>query len=330
MGGYMSEISILVAGGAGFIGAHTCKLLKAKGFNPITLDNLSTGYESAVKYGPFINGDLREKDKIRDIVKKYDVKAAIHFAAFSLVGESVSNPKKYYDNNVSAALEFADALIASGVDKLVFSSTAAVYGNPNSSLISETHEKAPINPYGATKLAFENALHWLDNAFGLKHVILRYFNAAGSDFDGEIGESHEPESHLIPLICKAALGKSNPLKVFGNDYDTKDGTAIRDYIHVYDLAAAHIEAIRYLLNDGQSDAFNVGTGQGISVLEAINAAKAHFDNVPFELAPRRAGDPPILVADPTKILSKFNWKPQYSDIDTIVKSAKYWQENRKY
>ncbi len=326
----MSENAILVAGGAGFIGAHTCKLLKSAGFTPITLDNLSTGYEKAVGYGPFIKGDLRDRDKINSMVNKYNIKAAIHFAAYSLVGESVSNPKKYYDNNVSAAIEFADTLLNAGVDKLVFSSTAAVYGNPNQDLIDEEHPKLPINPYGATKLAFEGALKWFDAAHGLKHVILRYFNAAGSDFDVEIGESHEPESHLIPLICKAAIGTGNPLNVFGTDYDTPDGTAIRDYIHVNDLASAHIEAIKYLLMGGESDAFNVGTGKGISVKEAISAAQMQFANVPHTFAPRRSGDPPRLVANPKKILSKFDWKPKFSDIDTIVKSAKAWQENRKY
>lgn len=326
----MANLNILVAGGAGFIGAHTCKLLRANGFTPVTLDNLSTGYEKAVLYGPFVKGDLRERDKIAQIVKEYDIKAAIHFAAFSLVGESVSNPKKYYDNNVSAAIEFAVALLAAGVDKLVFSSTAAVYGNPQTDLIDEDHQKLPINPYGATKLAFEGALKWLDEAHGLKHVILRYFNAAGSDFDVEVGESHEPESHLIPLICKAAIGTGKPLNVFGTDYDTPDGTAIRDYIHVFDLAMAHIEAIKYLMNGGQSDAFNVGTGLGISVKQAIVAAQNQFAEVPHSYAPRRAGDPPILVADAKKIKSKFNWKPQFSDIDTIIKTAKAWQENRKY
>lgn len=326
----MSEIAVLVAGGAGFIGAHTCKLLSANGFKPITLDNLSTGYEKAVLYGPFIKGDLREADIIKAMVKKYDIKAAIHFAAFSLVGESVTNPKKYYDNNVSAAIDFADALISMGVDKLVFSSTAAVYGNPTQDLIDEEHSKLPINPYGSTKLAFEGALKWLDAAHGLKHVILRYFNAAGSDFDVEIGESHEPESHLIPLICKAALGTGKPLSVFGTDYDTPDGTAIRDYIHVNDLASAHIEAIKYLLNGGQSDVFNVGTGKGVSVKQAITSAQKLFKEVPHTYAPRREGDPPILVADSKKIMNKFDWKPQFSDIDTIIKTAKAWQENRRY
>lgn len=326
----MAENSILVAGGAGYIGAHTCKQLKASGFKPITLDNLSTGYEKSVLYGPFIHGDLRQRDKIKSIIEKYEIRAAIHFAAYSLVGESVNNPKKYYDNNVSAAIEFADALLSAGVDKLVFSSTAAVYGNPHQDLIDEEHSKLPINPYGATKLAFEGALKWLDAAHGLKHVILRYFNAAGSDFDLEIGESHEPESHLIPLICKAALGNGNSLNVFGTDYDTPDGTAIRDYIHVNDLASAHIEAIKYLLNGGESDAFNVGTGKGISVKEVISAAQQQFANVPHSYAPRRIGDPKTLVANPGKIMSKFNWKPQFSDIETIVKTAKAWQENRKY
>lgn len=326
----MPNAAILVAGGAGFVGAHTCKLLKKSGFTPITLDNISTGYEAAVRYGPFVRGNIRDREKISNISRQYDIKAAIHFAAYSLVGESVTNPKKYYDNNVSAAIEFADALIACGIDKLVFSSTAAVYGNPLKQLIDEDHLKAPINPYGQTKLAFEEALKWFDNAYGLKHVVLRYFNAAGSDFDVEIGESHEPESHLIPLICKAALGKEKPLSVFGTDYDTPDGTAIRDYIHVNDLASAHIEAIKYLLNDGHSDAFNVGTGNGISVKEAIAAAQKQFIDVPHSYAPRRAGDPAILVADPRKIMSRFDWKPQFSDIDTIIKTAKAWQESRKY
>lgn len=323
--------AILVAGGAGFIGAQTCKQLALAGYLPVTIDNLATGYREAVRWGPLVEADIRDTEAVTAAIKTYHPEAAIHFAAFSLVGESTRNPAKYYDNNVGAAAVFAGSLRDNGVGAIVFSSTAAVYGNPQTPLIAEDHPKSPINPYGASKLAFEQALHWMAQAGGLEHVILRYFNAAGADPDGEVGESHDPETHLIPLVCKAALGTGHPLNVFGTDYSTRDGTAIRDYIHVVDLAQAHIAAIDYLLKGGGSDTFNVGTGHGLTVREVIEAAEAELGlNVPHSLAPRREGDPETLVADPSRLKRKLGWAPTCSDLPTLIRTAADWQKSRRY
>ena len=323
--------AILVAGGAGYIGAQTCKALKAAGFLPVTLDNLSTGYAEAVKWGPLEQGDLRDGDLVRDIVERYHIKAAVHFAAFSLVGESVRDPAKYYDNNVGAATAFAAALIGAGVGALVFSSTAAVYGVPTASPIPESHATVPINPYGATKLAFEGALRWLGEAHPFSWTALRYFNAAGADPGGEVGESHEPETHLIPNLCKAVLGTGPALTVFGQDYPTADGTPIRDYIHVVDLAQAHVLAIRRLLAGGDSGIFNVGTGEGVSVMQILDAAERVMgQKVPYAVGPRRAGDPPSLVADSSRLKAAFGWSPTHSDLDTIIRTAAHWQKERSY
>jgi UDP-glucose 4-epimerase/UDP-arabinose 4-epimerase len=323
--------AVLVAGGAGYIGAQTCKALFQAGFTPVCIDNLATGYREAVKWGPFVEADIRDLEAVSRAIRDHDCKAAIHFAASSLVGESNSNPYKYYDNNVGAATAFAHGLVEGGVRALVFSSTAAVYGNPQSDLISEDHPKSPINAYGATKLAFEQALFWFGRAHGLRHVVLRYFNAAGADPDGEVGESHEPETHLIPNICKAALGTGPALSIYGDDYPTPDGTAIRDYIHVVDLAEAHVAAIRHLLNGGDDLTLNVGTGKGASVAEVLAAAeRVHGAKVPASYGPRRAGDPKALVADATSIRQALNWEPRCSDLDTVIRDALNWQKNRSY
>jgi UDP-glucose-4-epimerase GalE len=323
--------AVLVAGGAGYIGSQTCKVLASAGYLPVTLDNLSTGYAQSVKWGPFIQADLRDHEAILAAVKTYGITSAIHFAAYSLVGESTSNPAKYYDNNLGAAVAFASALIEADVKALVFSSTAAVYGNPQSELIGETHPTVPINPYGASKLAFEQALYWLERAHGLNYTALRYFNAAGADPDGEIGESHEPETHLIPLVCKAALGTGKALNVFGTDYDTRDGTAMRDYIHVVDLAWAHVSAIKRLLAGGDSQTLNVGTGSGVTVQEVINTAQDVLGvPVPHALSPRRAGDPATLVADCERIRRVLDWTPRFSDLPTLISTAANWQKMRPY
>ena len=323
--------SILVAGGAGFIGAQTCKALYRAGYLPITLDNLSTGYEAAVKWGPFHRGDLRDRELVMQLVRQYDIKAAIHFAAYSLVGESVTNPSKYYDNNVGAATLFASALIEAGVEALVFSSTAAVYGVPSVSLIPETHPTVPINPYGASKLAFEGALRWLGEAHPFRWTALRYFNAAGADPDGEVGESHVPETHLIPLLCKACLGSGKGLTVFGQDYDTPDGTPIRDYVHVVDLAEAHVLAVARLIGGGDSRILNVGTGEGVTVMQMIEAAERTLGlKVPYQVGPRRAGDPPSLVADSRQLKALLGWKPVCSDLDSLIRDAALWQRNPLY
>ncbi|WKL58578.1 UDP-glucose 4-epimerase GalE [Asticcacaulis sp. ZE23SCel15] len=323
--------AVLVAGGAGYIGAQTCKVLHQSGYIPVTLDSLVTGHEGAVKWGPLIRADLRDREAILKAIETYGITSAIHFAAFSLVGESTRDPAKYYDNNVAAATAFTSALIEGGVKAMVFSSTAATYGTPQSDLIPETHPTLPINPYGASKLAFEQALYWMGQAHGLKHTILRYFNAAGADPDGEIGESHLCETHLIPLMCQAALGKGKPLTVFGTDYDTRDGTPVRDYIHVVDLATAHVAAIERLLNGGDSQIFNVGTGEGLTVLEVIKMAEKVLGiPVPHSFGPRREGDPQALVADVAKIKSMLDWQPKYSDLETLIRTAAHWQKTRPY
>jgi UDP-glucose-4-epimerase GalE len=323
--------AVLVAGGAGYIGAQTCKALAAAGYLPVTLDSLATGHAKAVKWGPFEPGDLRDKDRVRDLVVRYDIKAAMHFAAFSLVGESVTNPLKYYDNNVVAALAFAEALIESGVQSFVFSSTAAVYGVPDASPILETAPTRPINPYGASKLAFESALKWLGAAHPFRWTALRYFNAAGADPDGETGESHEPETHLIPNLIKAVLGTGPALTVFGQDYPTPDGTPIRDYIHVVDLAEAHVLAIRALMAGGESGAMNVGTGEGVTVMQVIAAAERVLGKpVPYSVGPRRAGDPPSLVADSRLLQQRLGWTARRSDLDSIIADAARWQREREW
>jgi UDP-glucose 4-epimerase/UDP-arabinose 4-epimerase len=323
--------AVLVAGGAGYIGSHACKALKAAGYLPVTLDNLSTGYRDAVKWGPFALADIRDAEAVSEVIKAHDIKAAIHFAAFSIVGESVRDPAKYFDNNVGAATTFASTLIREGVQALVFSSTAAAYGVPTTSPIPEDHPTVPINPYGASKVAFEGVLRWLGEAHPFRWTALRYFNAAGADPDGEIGESHEPETHLIPNLCKAVVGTGPALTVFGQDYPTPDGTPIRDYIHVTDLAEAHVIAVRRLLEGAESGIFNVGTGEGATVMQIIAAAEqALGQKVPYTVGPRRAGDPPFLVADSSKLKAAFGWTPKHSDLETIISTAARWQRERPY
>jgi UDP-glucose 4-epimerase/UDP-arabinose 4-epimerase len=323
--------AILVAGGAGYIGSQTCKALSHAGFLPVVLDNLATGYAPSVKWGPFHQGDLRDRALVADVVARYGVKGAMHFAAYSLVGESVSNPLKYYDNNVGAAVAFTEALIGAGVEAFVFSSTAAAYGIPSVSPIPETHATNPINPYGASKLAFENALRWFGEAYPFRWSALRYFNAAGADPDGETGESHEPETHLIPNLIKAVLGTGPELTVFGEDYPTPDGTPIRDYIHVVDLASAHVLAIRALLAGEGSAIMNVGTGEGVSVKQVIEAAERVMGApVPRRVGPRRVGDPPSLVADSSLLKQRLGWRPVCSDLDSIIRDAARWQRERAW
>jgi len=323
--------AVLVAGGAGYIGAQTCKTLSQNGFLPVTIDNLSTGHRQAVRWGPLIEADIRDRNAVLKAIADHHIGVAIHFAAFSLVGESMREPEKYFDNNVAAATAFAEHLSAGGVKALVFSSTAAVYGVPQTSLIGEDHPKQPINPYGESKLAFEQTLQRMTQTHGLSHVSLRYFNAAGADPEGETGESHRCETHLIPLACQSALGVGKPLTVFGDDYATADGTAVRDYVHVVDLAEAHLAAIRYLQDGGSSDAFNVGTGAGLSVREIIRTTEAALGlPVPHSIGPRREGDPDTLVADVAKIHARLGWRARQSDADTLIRSAAQWQKTRPY
>ena len=322
--------TILVIGGAGYIGSHTVRMLARKGYNPVVLDNLSKGHREAVGPFPFEQGDLADKALLSRVFKQYGVKAVMHFAAFIEVGESVSNPSKYYHNNVAKVLNLLDAMVENNVRYFVFSSTAATFGEPVRAKIDETHPQLPINPYGNTKLAVEKMLADFDTAYGLKATALRYFNASGADDSGEIGESHTPETHLIPLVLQAAAGKRPSIKVFGTDYPTPDGTCIRDYVHVNDLADAHILALEKMFKDNTSERFNLGSGSGYSVAELIAQAKAVTGvNFKVETAPRRAGDPAVLVADSAKARRVLGWQPQY-DLRRIIQTAWNWEQHRKF
>jgi len=316
---------VLLTGGAGYIGSHAAKALAEAGHEIVVLDNFSAGHRWAVKWGPCVEGDLADPALVTAALKTYGIDAVMHFAASIQVGESVRDPKKYFWNNVVNTLRLLDAMIETGVPHIVFSSSAAIYGHPEKVPIPEEHPTRPVNPYGETKLMMERALQWYGAAYGLRWTALRYFNAAGADPDGELGEEHDPESHLIPLVIRTALGRTPYVEVYGTDYATADGTAIRDYIHVVDLAEAHAKALEYLARGGESMALNLGTGQGHTVREVIAAVgKIAGGNVPTRDAPRRAGDPPALVADPTKAMSVLNWKPKFSGLDQIVESAWRW------
>jgi len=321
--------SILVAGGAGYVGSHACKALARAGYQPVTLDNLRTGHADAVKWGPLIEADIRDEDVVRAAVRQYGVSSAMHFAASSLVAESMAKPELYYDINVIATLRFLEALSAEGIRQIVFSSSAAVYGAVEAGLISEDTPLSPTNTYGETKRVIEGALQWMGAAKGFSWVALRYFNAAGADPDGEIGERHDPETHLIPNLIRSALGTGPGLKLFGDDYPTPDGSVVRDYVHVTDLADAHVAALRYLKAGGASRPFNLGSGVGLSVLEVVKAAETALGQpVKYEMAGRRAGDPPRLVADPSAAMAAFDWKPGRSDPATLIRTAAAFEASR--
>lgn len=322
MDGQTAEKRVLVVGGAGYIGSHTCKILKRRGFTPIVFDSLVTGYEENVRWGPFVRGDLADRAAIDRTIREYAPSAVVHFAAFSLVGESVTDPGKYYRNNVVGSLNLLEAMRDAGVKDLVFSSTCATYGVPLAIPIPETHEQRPINPYGSSKLMMERMMKDFAAAHGLRFVALRYFNAAGGDPDAEIGERHEPESHLIPLVLDAARGKLPRVTVFGDDYETPDGTCIRDYIHVNDLADAHLRALDYLRNGGTANVFNLGNGKGYSIHEVIKVAERVTGlKIPAVIGARRAGDPPVLVGDASLARRDLGWNPEYADLDVIVAHA---------
>jgi UDP-arabinose 4-epimerase len=319
--------TILVTGGAGYIGAHCCKALAAAGHVPVTVDSLVYGHRDAVRWGPLEHGDIADRAFLDAVIARHSPAAAIHFAAFAYVGESVQDPGKYYANNVAAALTLLQALRDASVGKLVFSSTCATYGIPDAVPIREDAAQRPINPYGRTKLMVEAMLEDFDTAHGLKAIALRYFNAAGADPEGEIGERHDPETHLIPLAFDAAAQSGPALTINGSDYATPDGTCVRDYIHVTDLAEAHVLALGRLLGGAQSDRINLGTGSGASiraVLAAIERVTGHA--VPHSFGPRRPGDPPELVADPTRARAELGWTPRLSDLDTIVATAWAWHQ----
>jgi UDP-glucose-4-epimerase GalE len=317
--------NILVTGGAGYIGSHTAKALSRAGYRPVTYDSLVYGHRHAVKWGPFIEGDIADTAKLERVIKDEAIDAVVHFAAFAYVGESVTKPEIYFQNNVVGSLSLLDAMRHTGVKPIVFSSTCATYGMPDRMPITEDTLQRPINPYGETKLMIERALAWYGPAHDIRSVSLRYFNACGADPEGEIGEEHDPETHLIPLILDAALGKRAAIDVFGTDYPTPDGTAVRDYIHVQDLADAHVKALAYLFAGGRTTQVNLGTGTGNSVREVIDAVERVTGRaVPKREVARRAGDPPELVADPSKANSLLGWKPQMSDIDSIIRTAWAW------
>lgn len=322
---------ILVVGGAGYIGSHINKMLHKNRFDTVIFDNLVYGHKEAVKWGTLEIGDLADEARLDEIFTKYDIDAVFHFAAYAYVGESVENPSKYYTNNVGNTIKLLDAMVRHNVKYFVFSSTCATYGKPQAVPITEDMPQNPINPYGATKLMVERILADYKIAYGMNYCCLRYFNAAGADPECEIGESHDPETHLIPLILAAAAGDRDCIKVFGTDYDTRDGSCIRDYIHVTDLADAHLRAMQYLKDGGESTCMNLGNCKGDSVLEVIEATKK-VTGKDFKVVydERRAGDPPTLVGSSAKAEKTLGWKPQYSNIEDILTHAWNWYNNKQY
>ncbi len=322
-------MSILVVGGAGYIGSHIVRMLQKENRNLVVLDNFEKGHLQAVKNVNFEKGDLRIKKDIDSVFESYDIDAVMHFAAYSLVGESMQKPEIYYDNNVYGTLNLLKSMVEHDIKKIIFSSTAAVYGEPQYTPIDEEHPKNPTNVYGETKIVIEKMLDWFDKIYGLKSVRLRYFNAAGADPSGEIGELHNPETHLIPIVLQAALGERPFISIFGNDYDTRDGTCVRDYIHVNDLAKAHILALDYLSSENTSNFFNLGNGNGYTVKEVIEVAKKVTNiDIPVKIADRRSGDPAILVASSNKIKNILGWKPEFDDIETIISTAWKWHNGK--
>ncbi len=322
--------NILVTGGAGYIGSHVCKALAHAGYIPISYDNLVHGHRWAVRWGPLEFGDISDRDGLARVFEKYQPQAVLHFAAYTYVDESVRDPGKYYRNNVAGTLTLLETMRDFGVDKIIFSSTCATYGIPNGMLINEDHIQQPINPYGTSKLMIEKMLQDFDQAYGLRSVSLRYFNAAGADPDGEIGEAHDPETHLIPLVLDAVAGLRPLITVYGDDYETKDGTCIRDYVHVTDLANAHVLALKLLQAGAASTAYNLGNGQGFSVKEVISAVEAVTGKpVPTVIGRRRDGDPERLVGDATKAKNELGWRLEYSSINTIIETAWNWHQKRK-
>lgn len=317
--------NILVTGGAGYVGSHACKRLAAAGYTPVAYDNLSGGHRWAVQWGPLEEGEIGDKTRLEAVFVEYQPVAVMHFAGLIQVGESVAKPALYYRTNVADTLTLLDAMLAHDVTRIVFSSSAAVYGSPDTVPIDERSRKEPINPYGMTKRLAEQIFDDFGPAYGLRHVSLRYFNAAGADPDGEIGEAHDPETHLIPIILQAASGRRASLDIYGTDYPTPDGTAVRDYVHVSDLADAHLAALEYLVGGGASECLNLGTGAGYSVREVIAAAeKVCGVPIPVQEKARRAGDPPALVAAADRVQDVLGWRPSRSDLGQIVETAWHW------
>ena len=325
-------MQVLVTGGAGYIGSHAVKVLLQNNYEVVVVDNLSTGHKEAVDTkAKLYVGDIGDYDFMLKVFKENDIRGVIHFAAFSLVGESMTNPFKYYENNIGKSNVLLKAMADSKVKNIVFSSTAATYGEPDRVPIFEEDLQKPTNVYGETKLSMEHMIAWYGKVYGIKHVALRYFNVAGAIEDGSIGEAHNPETHLIPLILQTITGKRDHLDVYGTDYNTKDGTCIRDYIHVLDLCEAHVLALEYLLKGNPSDNFNLGSGEGFSVLEMLDAAKkVTAKNMKINYAPRRAGDPAVLIASSEKAKRVLGWKPKRENIEIMIRDAYAWEMKKRY
>lgn len=324
-------MNVLVCGGAGYIGSHTVYELIERGHSVVVVDSLIKGHKAAVHNdAKFYLGDIRDEEFMDRVFKENNIDAVIDFAAFSLVGESVNEPFKYYENNVYGTLKLLEAMERAGVKKIVFSSTAATYGEPENDIIVESDKTNPTNPYGETKLTVEKMLKWADNAYGIKFVALRYFNAAGAHISGKIGEDHSPETHLIPIILQTALGQREKMFIFGDDYDTPDGTCVRDYIHVTDLADAHIKALEKLFKTNESGIYNLGNGKGFSVKEVIEKAKkVTGKDFKVEIEARRNGDPSTLIASSEKAIKELGWKPKFNTLDKIIETAWNWHKDHK-
>jgi UDP-glucose 4-epimerase len=322
---------VLVTGGAGYIGSHACKALKAAGYTPVTYDSLVTGWQDAVQFGPFEQGDLLDRARLDSVFAQYEPVAVMHFAALSLVGECMHDPGLYWRNNVSGSLNLIEAAVAAGCLNFVFSSTCATYGDQDNVVLDEDSAQMPINAYGASKRAIEDMLHNFETAHGLRHVIFRYFNVAGADPDGDIGEYHRPETHLVPLMLDAIDGKRDALTIFGTDYDTPDGTCIRDYVHVCDLVDAHVLGLKWLADDKASRVFNLGTGTGFSVREVLDQSHAVTNRaVPCHEGPRRAGDCTKLVSGSTRAVAELGWNPHRSTMKQMITDAWRWHQSGHY
>jgi len=319
---------ILVVGGAGYIGAHMCKLLAQEGYHPVVLDNLARGHKAALKWGSFVEGSMADGAILKKIFSAYHIEAVMHFAAFCYVGESVENPRIYYRNNVADTINLLNLMIEAKISNFIFSSSCATYGEPLEIPIRETHPQNPINPYGRTKLMVEQVLDDLRSAYEFESISLRYFNAAGADPEGELGEDHRPETHLIPLVLQTALGLRQSVSIFGDDYATEDGTCVRDYIHINDLAQAHLLALEHLLGGARGGAYNLGNGDGYSVRQVIQTARrVTGKSIPTQDSPRRSGDPAVLVGSSTKIRRQWGWQPKFADLHSIIETAWEWHRN---
>jgi UDP-glucose-4-epimerase GalE len=320
--------NILVVGGAGYIGSFMCKYLSMNGYRPVVLDNLIFGHRQAVRWGDLFAGDMEDRNLLKHIFTTCRISAVMHFAAFAYVGESVQYPGEYYRNNVANTLTLLESMVEHGIDKFIFSSSCATYGKPAEMPITEETPQEPINPYGKSKLMVERILEDFRDAYGLQSVSLRYFNAAGADPDGEVGEDHNPETHLIPLVLAVALGQRNAIEIFGNDYDTQDGSCIRDYIHIADLAHAHLLALERLLANAPGGVYNLGNGQGYSVMEVVEKARAITgEKIPVQWGRRRAGDPAVLVGSAERAIRELGWRQQYPDLSSILHTAWNWHKH---